>query len=236
MNIEAMQKIIKDNTDLLIQKNEDYGSDNLLVTGVRGMVVRLMDKVNRLMTLTADGRSPNYESIDDTFGDVANYGVIGQALRRGILERRSLVVYLAGPIDLAEELEAYEWRVEAARYLSEAGHTAFNPAMAFLGANRHNAEVVETINRAAIDNSDVIIANLTKRMSLGTIREIEYGKVYGKRVVVASELLGGSFATWDLEIVPTLADALRVVAPPLPEDPFSGRDHDSSADDQEPAE
>lgn len=222
VDLEAMRKIADENMEVLIRKNSDYGSDNLLATGVRGVAVRLLDKVNRLLTLTAERRDPNFESIEDTFGDVANYGVIGQAMRRGLLERKALMVYLAGPIDLAVGLEAFNWRSEAARYLATQGHSCFNPAMAFLGANIRCAEQVEFVNRAAISRCDVLIANLTERLSFGTIREIEFAKDRGRRVIVASTMLGTSFAAYDVEVVPSVSRALELLAPELPEDDFGG--------------
>jgi hypothetical protein len=85
VNLKKLDQTIKQNRDLLVRKNHDYGSDNLVKTGVYGIAVRLQDKISRLLNLLdpAKGGEPNFESVDDTLGDIANYGLLGQLMRRG---------------------------------------------------------------------------------------------------------------------------------------------------------
>lgn len=85
MDLKKLDTIIKENRDLLVRKNRDYGSDNLVKTGQFGIVVRLQDKVSRLLNMLdpANPQKPNFESIDDTFRDISNYGNLGQLMRRG---------------------------------------------------------------------------------------------------------------------------------------------------------
>jgi|TARA_B100001758_G_C18038339_1_gene416725 hypothetical protein len=68
---------------LLDAKQKDYGPRNISRFGVRGLAVRLYDKVERLAHLLMDKDSePANESVEDTFKDIANYGLIGLMLLR----------------------------------------------------------------------------------------------------------------------------------------------------------
>ena len=68
---------------LLDEKQKDYGPKNISRFGVRGLSVRLYDKVERLANLLMDREeSPKNESLEDTFKDITNYGLIGLMLLR----------------------------------------------------------------------------------------------------------------------------------------------------------
>jgi len=68
---------------LLDAKQKDYGPGNISRFGVKGLSVRLYDKVERLANLLVDREeSPKNESLEDTFKDIANYGLIGLMLLR----------------------------------------------------------------------------------------------------------------------------------------------------------
>ena len=68
---------------LLDEKQKDYGPGNISRFGVKGLSVRLYDKVERLANLLVDrNESPKNESLEDTFKDIANYGLIGLMLLR----------------------------------------------------------------------------------------------------------------------------------------------------------
>lgn len=58
-----------------IQKNEDYG-DSFREHGFMGVLVRLSDKVKRLVHISS-GKKINFEAQEDTFKDLANYCVMG---------------------------------------------------------------------------------------------------------------------------------------------------------------
>lgn len=75
-----------------LQKNADYSPANILGTGELGVVVRLWDKIARLMNLAGfrvkvessefdRPMQPKNESIDDAYLDMAVYGVIGMLVR-----------------------------------------------------------------------------------------------------------------------------------------------------------
>lgn len=79
-----------------LAKASDYSAANLLGTGRVGSVVRLWDKVARLMNLHGfklqmemaefdAPKEPKNESVEDSFLDLANYGVLGLLLRRGLI-------------------------------------------------------------------------------------------------------------------------------------------------------
>ena len=66
---------------LLDSKQKDYGPKNISRFGVRGLSVRLYDKVERLANLLMDREEdPKNESLEDTFKDITNYGIIGLLL------------------------------------------------------------------------------------------------------------------------------------------------------------
>lgn len=68
---------------LLDEKQKDYGPRNISRFGAKGLSVRLYDKVERLANLLLDrGELPKNESLEDTFKDIANYGLIGLMLLR----------------------------------------------------------------------------------------------------------------------------------------------------------
>jgi hypothetical protein len=73
---------------LMDRKQQDSGSSNISLNGELGVMVRSQDKVSRLRNLLAkeiktESASTCYESVEDSWSDLANYGVIGLLLRRG---------------------------------------------------------------------------------------------------------------------------------------------------------
>jgi len=50
---------------------------------MNGLRVRMYDKLARLNNLVDKGDTPNYESIEDTLLDLANYAIIGLLVQRG---------------------------------------------------------------------------------------------------------------------------------------------------------
>lgn len=93
--VEAFRNLVMQMYRLHLSKNADYSPANILGTGELGVVVRLWDKIARLMNLygfriemTAPAkleapRTPKHESIDDSFIDAAVYSVIGKLVRQG---------------------------------------------------------------------------------------------------------------------------------------------------------
>lgn len=87
---EAVDKITKDLSELLISKQKDYGHRNITDTGVIGLIVRMNDKIARLKNLhgftdeTYKVKSAKNESITDTWKDIANYAIIALMLEEGL--------------------------------------------------------------------------------------------------------------------------------------------------------
>jgi nucleoside 2-deoxyribosyltransferase len=113
-----------------------------------------------------------------------------------------MLVYLAGPVDGVQRQEALDWREDISQRLNQAGVSTFSPAHAFSVAhfggdsssNKATARAVTEINRYTISQSSVVLAYLPKdRVTIGTIREIEYAVSTGKLVVVLIERTDVSF-------------------------------------------
>ena len=71
---------------LLVRKQNDYGPLNIAAAPggpLNGLRVRLFDKIQRLSNLVDTGAEPENESLEDTFKDIANYGIIGLMVLRG---------------------------------------------------------------------------------------------------------------------------------------------------------
>ena len=92
---------MKDNKDLegillelkviMIRKHQDYGPFNIANApggAMNGLIVRMHDKMTRLENLhyNHNGNTPNYEPIEDTLKDLANYAIIGLMVQRGFWE------------------------------------------------------------------------------------------------------------------------------------------------------
>jgi hypothetical protein len=80
---EMFLRISSEAIGLCVSKQRDYGAGNISAFGELGVLVRLNDKLERLRNLTKTGKAPKHESIEDTWIDIANYGMIGLAIHRG---------------------------------------------------------------------------------------------------------------------------------------------------------
>ncbi len=69
---------------MVSRKQRAYGHDNINAFGEAGIVVRLSDKAARLNNLYDRGTvDPPFESIVDTWSDIAGYAILFEMLRRG---------------------------------------------------------------------------------------------------------------------------------------------------------
>lgn len=82
-NENYARELLKDLRKILIAKQFDYGHGNILKFGEFGVLVRVNDKIERLKTLIAKNKNPKNESIDDSWLDMINYGIIAMMLRKG---------------------------------------------------------------------------------------------------------------------------------------------------------
>lgn len=81
---EVIDGILAEMRATMISKQRDYGPGNIANFGEFGVLVRTSDKFERLKNLLQSGADPQNESLDDTWLDLANYGLIGLMVRRGL--------------------------------------------------------------------------------------------------------------------------------------------------------
>lgn len=65
--------ILEELADLVIKKQHDYGSENILIFGADGLIVRVNDKVSRLYNLSSRKKIAKNESAEDSFRDIMGY-------------------------------------------------------------------------------------------------------------------------------------------------------------------
>jgi hypothetical protein len=89
------KSIQKEMYNMFARKHMDYGLNNIALGGdivnnsddkqfsLTGLCIRLTDKISRLKNLLINGRSfVEGEGMQDTFIDIANYGIIGLLVGR----------------------------------------------------------------------------------------------------------------------------------------------------------
>jgi len=80
-------KVCDEIGNLLITKQADYGPGNVNNSyggPINGLLVRIGDKFERLKNLFSNKTTPNHESIEDSFKDLANYAIIALMVERGV--------------------------------------------------------------------------------------------------------------------------------------------------------
>ena len=90
-SIDNLDEILTELKITMVQKHQDYGPYNIAHApggAMNGLLVRMHDKTERLQNLYfhRKGNTPNYESIEDTLKDLANYAIIGLMVQRGYWE------------------------------------------------------------------------------------------------------------------------------------------------------
>ena len=87
MKESDVDTILADLKSILLRKQEDYGPLNIsLAPGgpYNGLRVRMFDKLQRFSHLVeTNNDTPNFESLRDTFIDLANYAIIGILVQSG---------------------------------------------------------------------------------------------------------------------------------------------------------
>ena len=91
---KEFQNIQKEMYETFAAKHMDYGLQNIYLGGdltkesdkkfsLTGLAIRLTDKISRLRNLLTNGKNfVKGEGMEDTFLDVANYGIIGLLVGR----------------------------------------------------------------------------------------------------------------------------------------------------------
>jgi hypothetical protein len=83
-NPKNASQIMDELYSVLVRKHADYGPLNISGApggAMNGLRVRMYDKLARLSHL-GDSDTPNYESVEDTLIDLANYAIIGLLVQR----------------------------------------------------------------------------------------------------------------------------------------------------------
>ena len=92
---DEFKKIQKEMYEMFARKHMDYGLQNISLGGdltkekdkkfsLTGLAIRLTDKISRLRNLLTNGKNfVKGEGMEDTFIDIANYGIIGMLVGRG---------------------------------------------------------------------------------------------------------------------------------------------------------
>lgn len=73
-------------TSLLLKKQKDYGPKNISQSpggALNGLRVRMHDKIARINHLIDSGNTPENESLEDSYKDLANYSIIALMVLRG---------------------------------------------------------------------------------------------------------------------------------------------------------
>jgi len=81
---QDVDDVVKEVKELLLRKRNDYGTENISRFGELGVVIRLSDKLDRLINLVVKpklsgegGNAVNNEPVDDTWLDIIGYGILG---------------------------------------------------------------------------------------------------------------------------------------------------------------
>lgn len=83
---QDVRDTIKELGDLLISKHRDYGPKNISDSpggALNGLRVRMHDKTARINNLIDNGTDAQHEPLEDSFKDLANYGIIALLVLRG---------------------------------------------------------------------------------------------------------------------------------------------------------
>ena len=85
-DVNNFDEILSELKIIMVKKHADYGPYNIAKApggAMNGLIVRMHDKMTRLQNLYyKKNDTPNYESIEDTLLDLANYAIIGLLVQR----------------------------------------------------------------------------------------------------------------------------------------------------------
>lgn len=79
----ALAHIQEQQFNLFCSKQKDYGPRNISKFGESGILVRVSDKIERLINLSKQEIQPANETIDDTWTDISIYAQIALLVRNG---------------------------------------------------------------------------------------------------------------------------------------------------------
>jgi Nucleotide modification associated domain 1 len=82
---QAVWDTMRELGDLLLSKHRDYGPKNISDSpggALNGLRVRMHDKTARINNLIDNQHKPVHEPLEDSFKDLANYGIIALLVLR----------------------------------------------------------------------------------------------------------------------------------------------------------
>jgi len=83
---QAVWDTLNELGELLLSKHRDYGPKNISDSPggpLNGLRVRMHDKTARINNLIDSGSQAQHEPLEDSFKDLANYGIIALLVLRG---------------------------------------------------------------------------------------------------------------------------------------------------------
>ncbi len=80
---QGFDQIVSELRGIMLSKQYDYGRGNILAFGEKGILVRCVDKIERLKRLIWEAEEPKAEAVEDSWRDLANYAIIALMLKRG---------------------------------------------------------------------------------------------------------------------------------------------------------
>lgn len=143
---------------------------------------------------------------------------------------RTMMIYLAGPIDDVSGEEARGWRQHLAD-VAPTGVLFFNPATAWGNAGPATAQALDYGNVHVLQRCDGLLANLMgPGRGFGTTMETERARIMGKPVAIAQgdfpivSLCAHNFILKETveEAFDALIDAIRQQQDAVPTFPFPG--------------
>ena len=84
---QAFETVNEELLQMFLKKHRDYGKGNILANGELGISMRVSEKIERLKLLLMTQQKPSNETIEETWIDIAVYGVLAVLLRRGQFQK-----------------------------------------------------------------------------------------------------------------------------------------------------
>ena len=87
---QAFEEIEKELTQLFTRKYKDYGKENIMEIKELGIAFRITEKLSRLKNLLMQNKEPEFESLEETWKDIATYAIIAIMYKRGWFKKLEL--------------------------------------------------------------------------------------------------------------------------------------------------
>ena len=95
---EAYKQVEEELLQMFLKKHKDYGKGNILSVKELGIALRISEKIERIKHLLMQGNVPANESVEETWLDIAVYGIIAVLYRRGHFEKLEVPKEVLGKV------------------------------------------------------------------------------------------------------------------------------------------